>query len=90
MALLQVRDFPDDYYQQLNELSQHENRSITQQTIYMLKTMLNAYNSNHNSKRKNALNSIHDLSLKLSPDAPSAIDLIRDDRDSDHNNIFGE
>ena len=69
MPLLQVRDFPENYYHKLNELSERENRSITQQTIYMLKTMLDSYDLNLNTKRKAALSSIHNLSLKISSDA---------------------
>lgn len=88
MPLLQVRDFPENYYHKLNELSERENRSITQQTIYMLKTMLDSYDLNLNTKRKAALSSIHNLSLKISSDAPSATDLIREDRDSDHTNLL--
>ena len=68
MPLLQVRDFPENYYHKLNELSERENRSITQQTIYMLKTMLDSYDLNLNTKRKAALSSIHNLSLKISSD----------------------
>ena len=41
MPLLQVRDFPQDLYELLSRRAEEENRSITQQTIYMLKMMLN-------------------------------------------------
>ena len=40
MSLLQVREFPNKLYEMLAMVAETENRSITQQTIYMLKKQL--------------------------------------------------
>lgn len=37
MPLLQVRNFPDDLYEQLALLAHEESRSITQETVSLLK-----------------------------------------------------
>ncbi|MBQ0166332.1 MAG: hypothetical protein KBT02_04385 [Treponema sp.] len=36
MALLQVRNFPDDLYEKLAQMAKKDNRSITQETICIL------------------------------------------------------
>ena len=85
MPLLQVRDFPQDLYELLSRRAEEENRSITQQTIYMLKMMLNnnveLSSIKKKEERKMLLDKISALNLHLPKDAPSAAELIRKDRE---------
>ena len=43
MPALQVRDFPDDLYEELRECAANESRSIAQQAVYVLKEYLGTY-----------------------------------------------
>ena len=43
MPALQVRDFPDDLYEELRECAANESRSIAQQAVYILKEYLGTY-----------------------------------------------
>lgn len=80
MALLQVRDFPQDLYALLAIKAQLENRSITQQTIHMLKEGL-IEKSEQVSSRAAVLNSISQMNLTMNKNVPSPAELIRQDRD---------
>ena len=40
MPALQVKDFPDDIYEQLRVVAAEENRSISQQTLVIIKEFL--------------------------------------------------
>lgn len=40
MPALQVKDFPDDLYEELRQCAEEECRSISQQTLYILKGFL--------------------------------------------------
>lgn len=80
MALLQVRDFPAELYTLLALKAQAENRSITQQTIHMLKEGLSE-KSETVSSRAAVLNSISQMNLSLNKQVPSPAELIRQDRD---------
>lgn len=51
MALLQVRDMPDDLYETLSRVAAAENRSIAQQTIVLLKKSLQ-YDQKRKARRK--------------------------------------
>ena len=64
MALLQVRDFPQELYALLAIKAQLENRSITQQTIHMLKEGLTE-KSEQVSSRAAVLNSISQMNLTM-------------------------
>lgn len=83
MALLQVRDFPTTLYSLLTQKAESENRSITQQTIYMLSKDLTQDSQTYlaKSNRKKALNTLSSLNLKLPEQAPSPAELIRADRE---------
>ena len=85
MPLLQVRDFPQDLYELLALRAEEENRSITQQTIYMLKMILLKKEENEElmqkMERKALFDKISALNLHLPEGAPSAAELIREDRD---------
>lgn len=43
MPALQVRDFPDDLYAELKSCAAKEDRSISQQTVHILREYLKAY-----------------------------------------------
>ena len=70
MALLQVRDFPQELYALLAIKAQLENRSITQQTIHMLKEGLTE-KSEQVSSRAAVLNSISQMNLTMNKNVPS-------------------
>jgi len=86
MPLLQVRDFPQDLYELLSLRAEEENRSITQQTIYMLKMMLNnnieLSDIKKKQERQQFLNELAEFSKQFEgKNIPSAVDFIREDRD---------
>ena len=43
MPALQVRELPEDLYEALRECASNEDRSISQQTIHILRDYLRAY-----------------------------------------------
>lgn len=43
MPALQVKDFPDDLYIELKMCAQNEDRSVSQQTLHILRQYLKAY-----------------------------------------------
>lgn len=47
MPALQVRDFPDDLYEQLKTYAASQHRSMAQQTIVAVEQMLEAANASH-------------------------------------------
>lgn len=47
MPALQVRDFPDDLYEQLKDYAASQHRSIAQQTIVAVEQMLETSNVSH-------------------------------------------
>ena len=47
MPALQVRDFPDDLYEQLKAYAASQHRSIAQQTIVAVEQMLEAADAQH-------------------------------------------
>jgi len=36
MATLNIKNFPDELYEQLQKLAEHEHRSVTQEVVYLL------------------------------------------------------
>lgn len=80
MALLQVRDFPAELYENLTEAAHLENRSIAQQTVYILKKELNS-DDLRKRKRHKALKASAENPLILPEEARSPEELIREDRD---------
>ena len=81
MALLQVRDFPQQLYMMLAELAQSENRSITQQTTYMLGQALNANQNQNILRRKQALQNLGGIQLKKENLPNDYTSIIRESRD---------
>ncbi len=79
MPTLQVRDLPEDIYVQLNYLAKKEHRSLTQETIVLLKEGIESRIGNKERRRK-----IIDKILELDIDGPSLpdpVEMIREDRD---------
>jgi hypothetical protein len=80
MPLLQVRDFPDDLYETLSKVSAAENRSISQETIVLLRKALN-FQQERLSRRKRILEEIQELNFIDTDDFPNPANLIREERD---------
>ena len=80
MPLLQVRDFPDDLYETLSKVSAAENRSISQETIVLLRKALN-FQQERLSRRKRILEEIQGLNFTDTDDFPNPANLIREERD---------
>lgn len=79
MPTLQVRDLPEEIYVQLNYLAQKEHRSLSQETIVLLKEGIIAKMSNK-ERRKKLLEqgSVIDIDGN---DLPDPVQLIREDRE---------
>jgi len=80
MALLQVRDVPDDLYERLSRVAEEDNRSISQQTIVLLKKALN-YQEARIARRKRILSEINQLNIPHVDELPDPVVLIREDRE---------
>jgi plasmid stability protein len=80
MPLLQVRNFPEDIYEQIKIEAESEHRTIAQQTIVLIKKSLSLEESNIERRRK----LIEKCNARIIPEAAKAIDdaaLIREDRE---------
>ncbi|WP_304226443.1 hypothetical protein [Gracilinema caldarium] len=80
MPLLQVRDVPEDLYERLSQIAEQENRSITQETIVLLRKALN-YKESRISRRKRILSEIRNDIIIDSNRFPDPAVLIREDRE---------
>jgi len=80
MPLLQVRDVPEDLYERLSQIAEQDNRSITQETIVLLKKALN-YKESRISRRKRILSEIRNDVIDESNNFPDPAILIREDRE---------
>jgi plasmid stability protein len=79
MPTLQVRDLPEDVYTQLNYLAEKEHRSLSQETIAVLKEGITTKIGNR-ERRKKLLEQDNPLGIdgtKLT----DPVKLIREDRD---------
>ena len=81
MALLQVRDFPQETYQVLAQVAREQNRTVPQQVIFMLTSLLNVDENKNNIRRRSVLKDLDALDLHLPSCSPSPADLVRQDRD---------
>jgi antitoxin FitA len=79
MPILQVRELPDDIYAQLSYLAGKERRSLSQETIVLLKEGI-ASKLGERSKRKKLLESKWPLGIDGSK-LPDPISLIREERE---------
>ena len=80
MALLQVRNFPDEIYNELSLHAQSEYRSVAQQTIVLIKAALGEQ-ERKKAARQELLKELLDGEPEISGDFPSPADLIREDRE---------
>ena len=80
MALLQVRSFPDDMYDDLKKLARSQNRSVAQQTIFLLRSAMKKQEE-QKIQRQELLKELLAGEPLLSSDYPSPADLIREDRE---------
>jgi len=80
MALLQVRDVPDELYEKLAKVAESEHRSISQETIVLLKKALE-FQHERISRRKFVLAKIKETRLPNVVDFPDPAELLREDRD---------
>lgn len=79
MPLLQVRDMPKDLYEKLAAVAAEDNRSVAQETVYLLREALQLKES-HKARRKKVLEEIGRHAVKRVDKIPDAAGLIRDDR----------
>jgi len=80
MALLQVRDCPDDIYQKISRVARREKRTIAQQIIVMLENSLGQEISNR-ERRLRVLERIDSRDVPKKAQQIDAVALIREDRD---------
>jgi plasmid stability protein len=79
MPILQVRDLPEDVYVQLNYLAEKEHRSLSQETIAVLKEGIISKLGNK-ERRRQLLEKDNPLEIDGSR-LPDPVDLIREDRE---------
>ena len=80
MPLLQVRDFPEEVYESLAKVAKEDNRSISQETIVLLRSALNQ-KEERKSRRRRVLDEIDKMNLGDTDKFPDPVILIREDRD---------
>ncbi len=79
MALLQVRDIPEDLYNELSRVAKQDNRSIAQETIVLLRTALEI-DTERVKKRKALLAEAKELNIDGNDKLADPVELIREDR----------
>ena len=80
MALLQVRNFPDETYEVISRMAKTERRSISQQTILLIERGL----AGGDSEKQRRLRAIERTLARQVPEAMKGVDfaaMIREDRD---------
>jgi hypothetical protein len=80
MPLLQVRDIPEDLYNEISKVARQDNRSIAQETIVLLRTALNL-DRERVKRRKILLAEAKALNIDSADNLPDPADLIREDRE---------
>jgi len=80
MALLQVRDCPEDIYKKIALVAKKKNRTIAQQTVVLLEKGLGQEQSNI-ERRKQLLEKIKTRQIPDKVKEIDAVSLIREDRD---------
>jgi len=79
MPLLQVRDIPEDLYNELSKVAKQDNRSIAQETIVLLRTALKL-DTERTKKRRTLLAEAKELNIDMQDTLPDPVELIREDR----------
>jgi len=80
MPLLQVRDFPDDIYEEITYEARRQNRTIAQQTIALIKKGLQEEMSNK-ERRHLAIKRTFARDISLNAKSMDHVKLIRQDRE---------
>ncbi|GHV82339.1 hypothetical protein AGMMS49991_08970 [Spirochaetia bacterium] len=85
MPLLQVRDFPKELYDTISQAAKTESglqsdRSISQQTIVLLKNALQI-TGERRARRRAVFNEIDNLHIANAQSFPDPAELTREDRD---------
>ena len=78
MSTLHIRSVPDELYQYIQSLAQKSNRSLTAQVITMLKQA--AEEEKRRELQKQTLYSIKSRRFQVAEDAPTSLELLREDR----------
>lgn len=78
MNTLHVRSVPDDLYKRLQQLARARNRSLSAQVITMLAQAIEI--EERRKKQAKTLKSIQRRRFKAPRNAPSSLDLLREDR----------
>jgi plasmid stability protein len=78
MNTLHVRSIPEDLYQRLQRLAQIRNRSLSAQVVIMLTQALEE--EERQKKQAQTLTSIRRRRFTPPAQAPSSLDLLREDR----------
>ena len=80
MPLLQVRDFPEDIYEEITFEAQRQNRTIAQQTIILIKKGLGEEMSNK-ERRRLAVERTFSRSIPKNVKVVDYVQFVREDRD---------
>ncbi len=78
MNTLHVRSVPDELYERLQKLAQAKNRSLSAQVITMLVQAVE--DEERRKKQAKILTSIQRRRFKAPKNAPSSLELLREDR----------
>ncbi len=78
MNTLHVRSVPDDLYERLQQLARARNRSLSAQVITMLVQAVE--DEERRKKQAKILTSIQRRRFKAPKNAPSSLELLREDR----------
>ena len=79
MPLLQVRNFPEDIYEEISFEARRQNRTIAQQTIVLIKKGLREEISN-NERLRQILERVHSRDIPEKAKAIDVVKWIREDR----------
>ncbi len=79
MAILQIRDVPDDVYQAVAAAAKAEQRSLSQQAVVELRRALNLETTN---RVATTVERLRNSGRRLPPRAPAPEALLREDRDA--------
>jgi hypothetical protein len=80
MPLLQVRDFPDDVYEEITFEAHRQNRTIAQQTVILIKKGLGEEISNK-ERRRRALERTFSRDVPQNAKTVDYVPFVREDRD---------
>jgi antitoxin FitA len=78
MNTLHVRSVPDELYERLQKLAHAKNRSLSAQVITMLARAIE--DEERRKKQAEVLTSIQRRRFKVPQNAPSSLELLREDR----------